>query len=52
MEYRGLGGSGLKVSEVGLGANTFGPRIDEKASIAIINHALDTGINDIETADT
>ncbi|MDP3879714.1 MAG: aldo/keto reductase [Dehalococcoidales bacterium] len=51
MEYRNLGGSGLKVSEIGLGGNTFGPRADEPTSIAIINHAVDIGINYIDTAD-
>ena len=51
MEYRNLGGSELKVSEVGLGGDTFGRDIDEQATIAIINHALDIGINYIDTAD-
>jgi len=52
MEYRRLGCSGLKVSEVGLGTNTFGPIIDERTSIAIVNHALDIGINYIDTSNT
>ncbi len=51
MEYRKLGNSGLKVSEIGLGGNTFGSRADERTSIAIINHALNIGINYIDTAD-
>ena len=51
MEYRSLGSSELKVSEVGLGSDTFGRDIDEQATIAIINHALDLGINYIDTAD-
>ncbi len=51
MEYRRLGKSGLKVSELGLGANNFGWWADERASIAVINHALDLGINYIDTAD-
>ena len=51
MEYRRLGSSGLKVSEIGLGSNNFGWWIDEEASARVINHALDTGINFIDTAD-
>jgi len=51
MEYRRLGSSGLKVSEVGLGGNNFGWWADEKTSIVVINHALDMGVNFIDTAD-
>ena len=51
MEYRRLGKSGLNISEIGLGGNTFGSWIDEAASIAVISHALDIGINYIDTAD-
>jgi aryl-alcohol dehydrogenase-like predicted oxidoreductase len=51
MEYRRLGKSGLKVSELGLGANNFGWWAGEQTSIAVINHALDLGINYIDTAD-
>jgi aryl-alcohol dehydrogenase-like predicted oxidoreductase len=51
MEYRNLGNSGLKVSVLGLGGNNFGWWIDEQRSIAVINHALELGINFIDTAD-
>ncbi len=51
MEYRRLGNSGLKVTEIGLGGNNFGWWADEQASIAVIDHALDMGINYIDTAD-
>ncbi len=51
MEYRRLGRSGLKVSEIGLGGNNFGNRADEETSIGIINRALEMGINFIDTAD-
>jgi aryl-alcohol dehydrogenase-like predicted oxidoreductase len=51
MEYRKLGNSGLKVSEIGLGGNPFGWWADEDTSISVINHALDQGINFIDTAD-
>ena len=52
MEYRRLGGSGLKVSAVGLGGNTFGRYVDEAGTARIIHHALDVGINFFDTADT
>ncbi len=51
MEYRRLGKSGLNISEIGLGGNTFGLWVDEAASMAVISHALDIGINYIDTAD-
>ncbi len=51
MEYRKLGNSGLKVSEIGLGGNNFGWRADEATSISVINHALDMGVTFIDTAD-
>lgn len=51
MEYRMLGKSGLKVSEIGLGGNNFGGLVGESESISVIHHALDLGINFIDTAD-
>jgi len=51
MEYRRLGNTGLKVSEVGLGGNNFGWWADEQTSVTVINHALDIGVNFIDTAD-
>jgi aryl-alcohol dehydrogenase-like predicted oxidoreductase len=51
LEYRRLGKSGLKISEIGLGANNFGGLIGERESITLIRHALDSGINHIDTAD-
>lgn len=51
MEYRRLGNSGLKVSVVGLGGNNFGWWADEQTSVTVINHAVDAGINFIDTAD-
>lgn len=50
MEFRKLGGSGLKVSALGLGTNAFGKRADEEASIRIVHQALDSGVNFIDTA--
>lgn len=51
MRYRRLGGSGLKVSVVGLGTNNFGRKLDEQASLRVLGAALDCGINFIDTAD-
>jgi aryl-alcohol dehydrogenase-like predicted oxidoreductase len=50
MKFRRLGSSGLKVSLLGLGTNAFGTRADQEASLQIIGHALDKGINFIDTA--
>jgi aryl-alcohol dehydrogenase-like predicted oxidoreductase len=51
MQYRQLGKSGLRVSAIGLGGNTFGNGADEAQTGRIINRALDIGINFIDTAD-
>jgi aryl-alcohol dehydrogenase-like predicted oxidoreductase len=51
MKLRRLGASGLKVSEVGLGCNNFGMRIDEKATQGVVDAALDAGITFFDTAD-
>jgi aryl-alcohol dehydrogenase-like predicted oxidoreductase len=51
MKTRRLGNSGLKVSEVGLGCNNFGMRIDEKQTQAVVDAAIDAGINFFDTAD-
>ncbi len=51
MRYKRLGGSGLKVSAVGLGGNTFGRYVDEAGTARIIHRALDLGVNFFDTAD-
>ncbi len=61
VKYRKLGSAGVKVSELCLGAMTFGEaddksfmhRVgsDEKTSFAVMNRALELGINFIDTAD-
>jgi aryl-alcohol dehydrogenase-like predicted oxidoreductase len=51
MDYRRLGNSGLKVSEIGLGCNNFGMRIDQAATNEVVAAALDAGINFFDTAD-
>jgi aryl-alcohol dehydrogenase-like predicted oxidoreductase len=53
MEYRTLGGTGLRVSPLCLGAMMFGAwgNPDHDESVRIIHSALDAGINFIDTAD-
>src|SRR5918994_1521662 len=51
MRTRRLGSSELEVTVVGLGCNNFGGRIDEIASRAVIDAALDAGITFFDTAD-
>ena len=50
MNFRPLGRTGVLVSPLCLGAMNFGGPTDEADSIAIINRALDGGINFIDTA--
>src|SRR5947199_8024801 len=52
MRYRTLGGSDLSVSVVGLGCNQFGRRVDADGARAVVDAALDHGINFFDTADT
>lgn len=51
MEYRNLGRSGLKVSELCLGTMQFGWTADEALSLRILDAAYAAGINFIDTAD-
>jgi len=50
MEYRSLGRTGVMISPLCLGAMNFGGPTDEKESFAILNRALEAGINIIDTA--
>ncbi len=54
MQYRDLGSTGMKVSEIGFGAwaigGSWGP-VDEKAAMAALHRALDLGVNFFDTAD-
>ncbi len=50
MNYRQLGRSGLKISELCLGTMNFGPRTSKPQSHAILDLAADLGINFIDTA--
>src|SRR6478672_10116633 len=49
MEYRRLGS--LEVSVVGVGCNNFGWRTDAAGTAAVIDAALDAGVNFFDTAD-
>ena len=52
MHYRRLGHSGLKVSEISLGAwVTFGNQIEEQAAIDLIRAAYEEGVNFFDNAD-
>lgn len=41
----------LQVTEIGIGCNNFGGRIDEAATKAVVDAAIDCGINFFDTAD-
>lgn len=51
MDYKQLGGTGLKVSELGLGAMMFGDRTSEEDSRKILQTFTDAGGTFIDTAD-
>ena len=50
MEYRSLGRSGVMVSELCLGAMTFGRELDQAATKEMIDRFIDAGGNFIDTA--
>ncbi len=50
MEYTHLGRTGLKVSRLCLGTMNFGPETPESDSFAIMDKALELGINFFDTA--
>jgi aryl-alcohol dehydrogenase-like predicted oxidoreductase len=52
MEFRHLGSSGLKVSEISYGNwLTHGSQVEEDAALACVHRALDEGITTFDTAD-
>ena len=53
MQYRKLGRTGLKVSELCLGSDNFGNPFGAtpETSFGIMDRALDFGVNFIDTAD-
>jgi aryl-alcohol dehydrogenase-like predicted oxidoreductase len=50
MEYTHLGRSGLRVSRFALGTMNFGPETSEEDSFAIMDRAIEHGINFFDTA--
>jgi aryl-alcohol dehydrogenase-like predicted oxidoreductase len=50
MDYRNLGRTGLQVSRLCLGTMNFGPQTDEATSFAIMDRALELGVNFFDTA--
>ncbi|MBK7644651.1 MAG: aldo/keto reductase [Planctomycetes bacterium] len=51
MQYTRLGRSGLQVSRLCLGTMNFGPETSEADSFAILDRALEQGLNFVDTAD-
>lgn len=52
MHYRRLGRTGIKLSEISLGAwVTFGAQIDDKTAADLIREAYDAGVNFFDNAD-
>ena len=51
MTYGHLGRSGVIVSRIGLGTMNFGYTVDESSSFAVMDAAVDAGINFFDTAD-
>lgn len=51
MQTISLGRSGLQVTPICLGTMTFGEQVDEPTSFAILDRALERGINFLDTAE-
>jgi aryl-alcohol dehydrogenase-like predicted oxidoreductase len=51
MQMRRLGATGIEIAPLVLGGNVFGWTADQATSFAILDAALDAGINAIDTAD-
>ncbi|HEY5265564.1 MAG TPA: aldo/keto reductase [Acidimicrobiales bacterium] len=49
MKQRSLGS--LRVSEVGIGCNNFGVRLDQEHATNVVNAAIEAGVNFFDTAD-
>ncbi|MGH2492683.1 MAG: aldo/keto reductase [Candidatus Limnocylindria bacterium] len=52
MEFRRLGASGLKVSEIGFGTTTLGEAVHGDEAVALVHHAISQGVTYFDTAVT
>lgn len=51
MDFRPLGRTGVKISEIGLGTMTYGQQTDRADAFAQMDYALDKGVNFFDTAE-
>jgi aryl-alcohol dehydrogenase-like predicted oxidoreductase len=51
MDYKTLGKTGLRVSRIALGTMNFGDSVDEQQGKRLVDRAIDSGVNFIDTAD-
>ena len=51
MEHRKLGRTDTSISFIGLGCVTFGREIDEERSVAILDYAVENGLDWLDTAE-
>ncbi len=51
MEHRKLGRTEMSISFIGLGCVTFGREIDEENSVAILDYAVENGLDWLDTAE-
>jgi aryl-alcohol dehydrogenase-like predicted oxidoreductase len=51
VNHRKLGNTGMEVSEIGLGCNNFGIRIDLEGTRNVVSKAIDLGVTFFDTAD-
>jgi len=52
MEYAKFGNTGIEVSRLSLGCMDFPVRLEESEAKAVLDHAIDQGVNLLDTADT
>jgi aryl-alcohol dehydrogenase-like predicted oxidoreductase len=50
MEYRSLGRTGMQVSKLSLGTMLFGGETDQAEATTLVEHAIEAGVNSIDTA--
>jgi aryl-alcohol dehydrogenase-like predicted oxidoreductase len=52
MDYKRLGRTGLRVSPLCLGTMNFGPHTSEEDAFAIMDRALELGVNSLDTVNS